>query len=216
MHNEMLQVEGKKMSKSLGNFFTVRDLLDKGVPGEVIRYVYLMTHYRKPMDWTEEKSVQARETLWKWWQAARDIEPSAALPGVVEALADDLNTPEAIAELHKAFRRGDFAGLKASANLMGLLLPKFGGWSLPAFTGRATGHLELTGTATATVGPSLSSFADRMATLRDRAVASKDFSAVDALKAALVAAGVEVRMSKADVDLVPGPNFDLRKLEALK
>ncbi|WP_295314142.1 cysteine--tRNA ligase, partial [Roseobacter sp.] len=55
MHNEMLQVEGKKMSKSLGNFFTVRDLLEQGVPGEVIRFVMLSTHYRKPMDWTEKK-----------------------------------------------------------------------------------------------------------------------------------------------------------------
>jgi cysteinyl-tRNA synthetase len=56
MHNEMLQVEGKKMSKSLGNFFTVRDLLDEGVPGEVIRFVMLSTHYSKPMDWTEKKA----------------------------------------------------------------------------------------------------------------------------------------------------------------
>jgi len=56
MHNEMLQVEGKKMSKSLGNFFTVRDLLDKGIPGEVIRFVFLSTHYGKPMDWTEKKA----------------------------------------------------------------------------------------------------------------------------------------------------------------
>jgi cysteinyl-tRNA synthetase len=59
MHNEMLQVEGKKMSKSLGNFFTVRDLLDQGVPGEVIRFVMLSTHYRKPMDWTEKKREEA-------------------------------------------------------------------------------------------------------------------------------------------------------------
>jgi cysteinyl-tRNA synthetase len=60
MHNEMLQVEGKKMSKSLGNFFTVRDLLDEGVPGEVIRFVMLSTHYSKPMDWTEKKSPPGR------------------------------------------------------------------------------------------------------------------------------------------------------------
>jgi cysteinyl-tRNA synthetase len=59
MHNEMLQVEGKKMSKSLGNFFTVRDLLDQGVPGEVIRFVMLSTHYSKPMDWTEKKREEA-------------------------------------------------------------------------------------------------------------------------------------------------------------
>ena len=63
MHNGFLQVEGEKMSKSLGNFFTVRDLLDKGVPGEVIRFVLLSTHYRSPMDWTEEKVEEAKATL---------------------------------------------------------------------------------------------------------------------------------------------------------
>jgi cysteinyl-tRNA synthetase len=59
LHNEMLQVEGKKMSKSLGNFFTVRDLLDQRVPGEVIRFVMLQTHYGKPMDWTTFARWQA-------------------------------------------------------------------------------------------------------------------------------------------------------------
>ncbi len=54
----MLQVEGKKMSKSLGNFFTVRDLLDQGWPGEVIRFVYLQTHYSKPMDWTADEGCR--------------------------------------------------------------------------------------------------------------------------------------------------------------
>ena len=66
LHNEMLLVEGRKMSKSLGNFFTVRDLLDRGVPGEVIRFVFLSTHYSKPMDWTEEKAREAEATLRKW------------------------------------------------------------------------------------------------------------------------------------------------------
>uniref|UniRef100_UPI00261A8618 cysteine--tRNA ligase n=1 Tax=uncultured Ruegeria sp. TaxID=259304 RepID=UPI00261A8618 len=66
LHNEMLQVEGKKMSKSLGNFFTVHDLLEQGVPGEVIRFVFLQTHYRKPMDWTEKKAREAEATLRKW------------------------------------------------------------------------------------------------------------------------------------------------------
>ena len=66
MHNEMLQVEGKKMSKSLGNFFTVRDLLEQGVPGEVIRFVFLQTHYRKPMDWTQKKAKEAKVTLERW------------------------------------------------------------------------------------------------------------------------------------------------------
>ncbi len=59
MHNGFLNVEGEKMSKSLGNFFTVRDLLDKGVPGEVIRFVLLSTHYRQPMDFTECRSTRS-------------------------------------------------------------------------------------------------------------------------------------------------------------
>ncbi|MHA3980552.1 cysteine--tRNA ligase, partial [Halovulum sp. GXIMD14794] len=78
LHNEMLQVEGKKMSKSLGNFFTVRDLLDQDIPGEVIRFVLLMTHYRSPMDWTAEKARQADQTLRKWRALAEGIEPSAS------------------------------------------------------------------------------------------------------------------------------------------
>ena len=60
MHNGFLNVEGEKMSKSLGNFFTVRDLLDQGVPGEVIRFVLLSTHYRQPMDWTERRVDRGR------------------------------------------------------------------------------------------------------------------------------------------------------------
>jgi cysteinyl-tRNA synthetase len=80
MHNEMLQVEGKKMSKSLGNFFTVRDLLDQGVPGEVIRFVMLSTHYSKPMDWTEKKREEAEKTLRRWRLLVDGIEPSEPAP----------------------------------------------------------------------------------------------------------------------------------------
>jgi cysteinyl-tRNA synthetase len=76
MHNEMLQVEGKKMSKSLGNFFTVRDLLEQGVPGEVIRFVMLSTHYSKPMDWTEKKREEAEKTLERWHRITADLLPT--------------------------------------------------------------------------------------------------------------------------------------------
>ncbi len=197
LHNEMLQVEGKKMSKSLGNFFTVRDLLDQGIPGEVIRFVFLMTHYRSPMDWTAEKARQAEATLRKWRAATAGVAASAPLPGVVEALADDLNTAGALAALHAAAGAGDWAGVKASAGLLGLLAEGMGAW--------ATGpQVDLTPQT------------ERLASLRTAAMATKDFSAVDALKSALIAAGVEVRMSKAGVELVPGPDFDPAKLEALQ
>ncbi|MDJ0994186.1 MAG: cysteine--tRNA ligase [Dinoroseobacter sp.] len=196
MHNEMLQVEGKKMSKSLGNFFTVRDLLDQGVPGEVIRFVFLSTHYGKPMDWTEKKAAEAEAVLRKWRAATAGIEPAAAAaPEVTAALADDLNTPGAMAALHALVRLGDWPTLLTSAQLMGLLTDELGGWDV--------------------VNTDLSTYASALSSAREAAMASKDFSEVDRMKAALLAAGVEVRMSKAGVDLVPGPDFDVAKLEAV-
>lgn len=197
LHNEMLQVEGKKMSKSLGNFFSVRQLLDQGVPGEVIRFVFLSTHYRKPMDWTAEKAAAAERVLRKWRSLSEGIEPSSrAADAVVACLADDLNTAGAIAELHKLAASGDLAGLKASAQLVGLLGDDDGAW------------------AVSTVD--LSEHATVLSDAREMAMASKDFSEVDRLKAALVAAGVEVRMSKAGIELAPGPGFDAAKLVAAR
>ena len=78
MHNGFLQVEGEKMSKSLGNFFTVRDLLDRGIPGEVIRFVLLSTHYRQPMDWTERKVDEAERALRRWRALAGNAEAAVS------------------------------------------------------------------------------------------------------------------------------------------
>lgn len=194
LHNEMLLVEGKKMSKSLGNFFTVRDLLDQGVPGEVIRFVFLSTHYSKPMDWTAEKAREAEGILRKWRAlSAGGGTPDAA---VLAALRDDLNTPGAIAELHRLAKAGDGAALGASAALLGLLGPELGAW--------------------AEVGVDLTPWVDRLTDARAAAMATKDFATLDALKAQLQAAGVDVRMSKAGIDLIPGTGFDPAKLEAIQ
>ncbi|HEY0274625.1 MAG TPA: cysteine--tRNA ligase [Paenirhodobacter sp.] len=187
LHNEMLQVEGKKMSKSLGNFFTVRDLLDKGIPGEVIRFVFLQTHYTKPMDWTAEKAAQAEATLRKWRGLVAGIEPATSpAPSVVVALADDLNTAGAIAALHGLT---DPALLKASAQALGLLEDAMGDWAVVPQVDLSAYVVHLTG-------------------LRAVAMQAKDFTPVDAFKAVLLAAGVEVRMSKAGVELLPGAGFD--------
>ncbi|HMQ40254.1 MAG TPA: cysteine--tRNA ligase [Paracoccus sp. (in: a-proteobacteria)] len=196
LHNEMLQVEGKKMSKSLGNFFTVRDLLDQGIPGEVIRYVLLMTHYRKPMDWTAEKVREAEATLRKWRGLTEGIEPSASpAPAVIAALADDLNTAGAIAALHDLAKDGDIPALKASAALVGLLDDRLGDWVAG--------------------GPDLAGFAAQLDALRIAAKASKDFSAVDAMKQKLTAAGVEIRMTATGVELSAGPGFSAAELEQI-
>ena len=207
LHNEMLMVDGKKMSKSLGNFFTVRDLLNQGIPGEVIRFVMLSTHYRKPMDWTAEKARQAEDTLWQWRLLTRDVAPSDPDPELIEALANDLNTPGAIAVLHGL--KHDPARLLASARFLGLLTEEGGGWAA-----RDMAQLART-EATPGLPARLSTLAARFATLREEAKASKDFAQVDALKAALIAAGVEVRITKDGVDLLPGPALDPAALEAL-
>ncbi|CUH84801.1 cysteine--tRNA ligase [Thalassovita mediterranea] len=217
MHNEMLQVEGKKMSKSLGNFFTVRDLLDQGVPGEVIRFVFLSTHYGKPMDWTEKKAKEAEATLRKW----RGLSNAASKNGtpaqvVVDALADDLNTSLALTELgHMAksmlqrqrseVEQTEIDDFAASARLLGLLLDdaEMGKWVF----GGAVDQLL--------VNQHLNELAEKLVSLRATAMETKDFAPVDALKTALMDAGVEVRMSKAGVELLPGAGFDAAKLEGL-
>lgn len=196
MHNEMLQVEGKKMSKSLGNFFTVRDLLEQGVPGEVIRFVMLSTHYRKPMDWTEKKRDEAEKTLRKWYALVDGVDGTEPNADVLAAVSDDLNTSGALAEMHKLAGSGDASGLKAALALLGLIDGVIPEWA------RA-------------VEVDLSAFAVKFDAVRDAAKVSKDFSEVDALKSALVAAGVEVQMGKDGVTLNPASNFDASKLEGL-
>ncbi|MFK7875410.1 MAG: cysteine--tRNA ligase [Paracoccaceae bacterium] len=220
MHNEMLQIEGKKMSKSLGNFFTVRDLLDQGVPGEVIRFVMLSTHYRKPMDWTEKKRVEAEKTLRKWHGLT--VVPSSLKPDVpvkydpdplvLAALADDLNTSAALTRLtqmgneivnssvaeNEHLRVGTFI---ASAQLLGLLEHD---WTLDEHVAKLDSWRVL------------GSFKDALSSAREEAMRTKVFDKVDALKSVLLDAGVEVRMSKEGVELKPGPDFDPTKLDALK
>jgi len=128
LHNEMLQVEGKKMSKSLGNFFTVRDLLDQGVPGEVIRFVMLSTHYRKPMDWTEKKAKMARAKLARWRVATENVSLGSVSDEFVNLLTDDLNTPLALRHLDELATQNRWAELKSAARLIGLLTPKLKAW----------------------------------------------------------------------------------------
>ncbi|NUB43225.1 cysteine--tRNA ligase [Fertoebacter nigrum] len=119
LHNEMLQVEGKKMSKSLGNFFTVRNLLDQGYPGEVIRLVMLGTHYSKPMDWTAEKAKQATEKLRTWAHLVAGVKAGEVSEDVVFELEDDLNTSEALTELGRIAENGDPSVLLATAEFLG-------------------------------------------------------------------------------------------------
>ncbi|MDC1334621.1 cysteine--tRNA ligase [Planktomarina temperata] len=174
MHNEMLQVEGKKMSKSLGNFFTVRDLLDQDIPGEVIRFVLLSTHYGKPMDWTEKKAQEAASTLHKWHELVQGVEPAVLDDTVLAHVANDLNTPGALARLHELAKAGDAAALLAAGQFLGLLGADETWWRPKEARGDAALRVEA------------------LIEARRQAKAARNFAAADAIRAQLSAAGVEV------------------------
>ncbi|TRW98305.1 cysteine--tRNA ligase [Paracoccus sp. M683] len=196
LHNEMLQVEGKKMSKSLGNFFTVRDLLDQGVPGEVIRFVMLSTHYRKPMDWTDVKRAEAEAVLRRWRGLTAGIEPAATpAPAVIAALADDLNTAGAIAALHELAGQGDGAGLLAGARMLGLLTDDLGGW--------------------AEAGDEAGALIEALLAARTDARKARDFARADAIRDGFATAGVEVKDTVAGAEWSLATGFDLARLKAL-
>ena len=125
MHNGFLQVEGEKMSKSLGNFITIRDLLATTTfggskwHGAVLRLAMLMTHYRQPIDWTAERLAEVRRALTDWIGVATGAAPSAiVLPQEsLDVLADDLNTPGVVAMLHAFHREAKNGNLEAAKNL---------------------------------------------------------------------------------------------------
>jgi cysteinyl-tRNA synthetase len=128
VHNGFLQVEGEKMSKSLGNFFTVNDLLAVA-PGEAIRLTLLSAHYHQPMDWTADGLKQSRAALDKFYLALRAVEdiphePAEELPiEILAALEDDLNTPLAISHLHElAGRLNKAKGFEEKVKLKAALL----------------------------------------------------------------------------------------------
>jgi cysteinyl-tRNA synthetase len=101
MHNGFLNVEGEKMSKSLGNFVTIHELLADW-PGDVLRLNMLRTHYRQPMDWTVHGMKESWDALMRWYGIAESVPAARIGDAFLAALCDDLNTPQAIAELHRA------------------------------------------------------------------------------------------------------------------
>lgn len=208
MHNEMLQVEGKKMSKSLGNFFTVHDVLEQGIPGEVIRFVYLSTHYRKPMDWTARKAEDAKKKLARWFQKTDGVEASTTVPAEVEAaLEDDLNTHLALSKLDKL----SAPSLKASMRLLGFPDAEEVDW----FRGDSPMIVGVSASASANLSAfqmALQPVLEKWQAMRD----AKNYAAADDLKAGLLDIGVSVRATgdgpQASVD-EPG-RFDPKKLES--
>jgi cysteinyl-tRNA synthetase len=131
MHNGFLQVEGEKMSKSLGNFVTIHELLHtenfggRKWPGEVLRLAMLRTHYRQPIDFTVKALEEAEASLRKWSAQIGEASSAPAVSGdVLSALADDLNTPLALASLHEL----DAASRDGALKLLGIDLGSYSRW----------------------------------------------------------------------------------------
>ncbi len=168
MHNGFLQVEGQKMSKSLGNFLTIRELLDDW-PGEVLRLTMLRSHYRQPIDWTLRSVEESARVLERWYGEVETGEGAPA-EAVVDALSDDLNTPLMISALHGL----EGPALAGSLRLVGFSLD-------PAALARP-------GAATVDAAA-----VEALLARRREARAAKDFAASDRLRDELVAMGVVIK-----------------------
>ena len=169
MHNGMVRVDGQKMSKSLGNFLTVRQLLDRGMAGETMRFMLLGTHYRQQLDWTARRADEARTVLGEWRRLTRNVSvgDTGCHPDVLRMLADDLNSPGAFSVLHRLATQGRASELAASARFMGLLCI-----ALPGELARRTSELLQ---------------------LRDRVRRCRNFAVSDLIRDGLQEAGIVVQ-----------------------
>jgi cysteinyl-tRNA synthetase len=185
MHNGFLQVEGEKMSKSLGNFVTIRELLADW-PGEAIRLAMLSTHYHQPINWTEAGLREAKRTLDHWYAVTADVTPGFTCADTLDALGDDLNTPKALASLHEL--RGEAAKgskpaaacLKASGQMIGVLHHTSAEWAAWRPQSLAVDDAKIAGFIEA----------------RNAARKARDFKEADRIRDELAAMGIVLKDSK--------------------
>ncbi|HEX5959018.1 MAG TPA: cysteine--tRNA ligase [Hyphomicrobiaceae bacterium] len=186
LHNGFLQVEGEKMSKSLGNFVTINELLQEW-PGEAIKLAMLSAHYRQPINWTRHALGEAKRTLDHWYELTEATDDGSPLcADVIEALADDLNTPQAITALH-ALRSEAAKGvkpaaacLKASARLLGLLQIDAATWKAWRPATLAVDDVQV----------------EALIAARNAARKAKDFKEADRLRDELAGMGIQLKDSK--------------------
>ena len=194
VHNGFVDMGAEKMSKSLGNVVTPKELLAQGHRGETLRLALLSAHYRQPLPWTESGIAQAKTVLNGLYRKVGDAVASQPDKSFVEALADDLNTPAALARLYQI---DEPAVLKASGNLLGLLHNGEAGWF---------GHTSISGHATIKVEQAIAALIGldglettiaNLIALRTLAKAEKKFDKADRIRDALQAEGIQL-LDRAD------------------
>jgi cysteinyl-tRNA synthetase len=166
VHNGFVDMGAEKMSKSLGNVILVSELLEAGHRGETLRLGLLSAHYRQPLPWTEALITQSKTTLDRLYRVAGDAKAGDVDAGVVDALADDLNTPLALARL---VALDDPGSIRASAALLGLLEGSADDWFR---SGESPDDI------------------DALIAQRAEAKARRDFAEADRIRDALAADGV--------------------------
>ncbi|EJF98741.1 cysteinyl-tRNA synthetase [Bartonella vinsonii subsp. arupensis Pm136co] len=202
MHNGFVQVEGKKMSKSLGNFITIRSVLENNFfdhndiltnemkqnwAGLSARFSMLQTHYREPLNWTAQRLTHSSNELYRWYELLRSenayADKNEALDAsLINALSDDLNTPNAFALLRQFYKRGDAVTLANGMSLFGLLRPE---WvrdvECPLFMKKTSLDEK---------------FIDQRIAERLQLIHNKEWAAADTIRDALAAEGVILKDSK--------------------
>ncbi len=185
MHNGLINVDQTKMSKSIGNILLIDDLL-REIPGEAIRYLILSTHYRKPLDWTDDKMRLAFGHVKKLHQALAsfkyDATKAVSPDTIIQILSDDLNTPKAINQIQtwvKSSLAGDedaFYQLHATMPLLGLGVENLNDWYA------SVKNIDIT-------------WIDEQVRLRTDAKQKKDFTKADAIRQSLMEKGIIVEDS---------------------
>ncbi len=185
MHNGFLQMEGEKMSKSLGNFATIREVLNDW-PADVVRLAMLKTHYRQPIDWTIRSLEEARKTLDEWAIFAPTPELANPSEKAVEALCDDLNTPKFVFEMHELKKKKEYEELRSSLNLLGFGL--IVETTLTA-SGSSSFHAK-----SASIYPE--ELIQNLLSARNTARASKNFAESDRIRDELAQMGIRIKDNK--------------------
>jgi cysteinyl-tRNA synthetase len=187
MHNGHMQLQSEKMSKSLGNVVTIRQALAEW-PGEVVRFNMFKTHYRQPIDWTEASLRESERELSRWYPIAKQFAASdaALAPEFLDALEDDLNSPEAITVMRRLYKEATedvaYAGIRFAScgHFLGLFGKSLAEWQHWKPAALAVDEMHVA----------------RLIKARLEARAAKNFAESDRIRDELAAMGIALKDNK--------------------